>query len=298
MRLTRAHVPDYLELLRPSRDPEDAEARVARVLAFMEEPTFAQRIHVATHPDGGLAVALGAHAWLPDTWQALVGWRADDASASALEALTASWREDLLTLPEPPPSLLARVDLRRMTPAHERALVRSGWKKEGGRVEFKTPVEALPLEDGTPLQWRDLSEVGLDEAARVFGLAGVGPDWDDDDPHALIPGYLSEEGLTNTPDCIQVGYLDEVPVAFVVAQTESESGWCTLPFMGVVQGHRTQGLGVWVHRHGLAMLRAQGGQMYHGGTSAQNEPMLRLFERNGCALHAHMEEWRLRLRSV
>lgn len=295
MRLERADVPAYLELLRPSKDADDAKARVERVLArFDQDETFCQRAHVAKD-DAGLSATLSAHPWLPHMWQALVGWRPD--AADALPSLTDAWVADLQELPEPPPALLARVDAARLTPAHVQALERAGWHKEGGRVEFKTPVETLPDDTGTPIIWRDLSEVGIDEAARVFALAGAGPEWeDDDDPHELIEGYLQEEGLTNTPDCVQVGYVGDVPVGFLVAQTEGETGWCTLPFMGVVGTHRGQGLGVWVHRRGCAMLRAQGGVLYHGGTSAENAPMLATFARNGCQLHAHLEEWKLTIK--
>lgn len=295
MRLTPTHVPAYLELLRPSRDAEDAAERAQRVLArLQEDETLTRRVHIA-QDDDGVAAAFGAHPWLPHMWQALVGWRPD--AADTLPALTVSWVEDLLTLPSPPDALLARVAVERLTPAHIDALTRAGWSQEGGRVEFKTPVQELPEESGTPLVWRDLEEVGLEEAARVFALAGEGPDWeDDDDPHELIEGYLEEEGMTNTPDCVQVGYLDDAAVGFVVAQTESASGWCTLPFMGVVIEHRGKGLGQWIHRHGFAMLRGQGGELYHGGTSAENAAMLRLFERHGCRLHARLEEWKLTIK--
>lgn len=40
---------------------------------------------------------------------------------------------------------------------------------------------------------------------------------------------------------------------------------------------RGKGLGQWLHKHGFAMMKAQGGREYHDGTISTNERMIRLF---------------------
>jgi hypothetical protein len=44
------------------------------------------------------------------------------------------------------------------------------------------------------------------------------------------------------------------------------------------------------------MLRAQGGQLYHGGTSLDNAPMRACFSRQGCREHQRFRQFRWQLR--
>ena len=69
----------------------------------------------------------------------------------------------------------------------------------------------------------------------------------------------------------------------------------TITFMGLLPAFRGRGLGRHVHRRGMALLRAQGGTLYHGGTSASNGAMIRLFEQHGCTVFARMVEYVARL---
>jgi hypothetical protein len=55
---------------------------------------------------------------------------------------------------------------------------------------------------------------------------------------------------------------------------------------------RGQGLGSTVQRHGLSMLRAQGGTEYHGGTSLENRAMRRCFERLGVPVYVVFRQFR------
>jgi len=80
-------------------------------------------------------------------------------------------------------------------------------------------------------------------------------------------------------------------VALVCAQVAAESGWSRITYMGPIPAARGQGLGRWVHRRGFAMLKAQGGTLYHGGTAVENHAMCKLFRDHGCTVYRRMTEW-------
>jgi len=169
--------------------------------------------------------------------------------------------------------LHTRLNLDSTPPEYQAALETLGFVVRIGRTEFKTPISALPDEQGTPIGWVSYEALGLKEAGALFERAGAGPQWEDTDVGVdLIEGYLAQEGMYVGPDCVQVGSLDGTPVAIVIAQVEIATGWSTITFMGIVPERRGHGLGKWVHRHGMAMMRAQGGSLYHGGTSDSNGP--------------------------
>jgi len=170
-------------------------------------------------------------------------------------------------------------------PLYLGALSDHGFAQLGERSEFKTAVSELPLDDGSPLQWRDLTEVGEELAAATLLAAAAGdPHGRDEqqDPRAALAEWLGAPELTTGPDCIQVGFLDDRAVAFVCAQVAPKDGWARISYMGIVPAARGRGLGTWVHRRGFRMLRDQGGTLYHGGTSAKNAGMLALFRKHGC----------------
>jgi len=244
-------------------------------------------IRVARDATGALQGALWVLAVGPRTL--VMAGRGDDGAVAGLvpEALARA-RElgagIVRTRPRPP----------QPGPRYRAALLASGFAELGERVEFKTPVHELPLDEGTPLTWRTLDEVGRDFAAGMLARVAQGdPRGDDenDDPHAAIADFLGAPAMTHGPDCIQVGYVDGEPVAFVCAQVEPGNGWSRITYMGVVPEARARGLGTWVHRRGFRMMRDQGGKLYHGGTSTANAPMLRLFRAHGCREIARMFEF-------
>jgi len=98
---------------------------------------------------------------------------------------------------------------------------------------------------------------------------------------------MADAVLTHAPECIQVS-----DAGIVVAQVNPRTAWSRITYMGVLPAFRGRGLGRWVHRRGFAMLRGQGGVLYHGGTVETNRPMVRLFEAHACRFHRRLEEWR------
>ncbi len=180
---------------------------------------------------------------------------------------------------------------------YQQALIASGFTALGERLEFKTDVATLPNDEGTPIQWKTMGEVGRAEAARMYAAACAGDPHGltpDDDPAAMLESYLADPELTHGDDCVAIGYLDDAPVAFVCAQVAPSDGWSRLTYMGIVQGARGKGLGTWVHRRGFTMMAAQGGKTYHGGTAAENAGMVKLFQRHGCEEIARLSEYEWR----
>jgi len=174
------------------------------------------------------------------------------------------------------------------------ALRAAGWHLAGERVEYDAPIDSLPDDEGTPLDWREYAAVGHEFAAGMLERCAAG------DPHGLqkrdvpsevIHGYLRELKLTNGPECIEIGYLDGEPVAFLCAQVALSDGWSRVTYMGLVESARGRGLGKWVHRRGFGSMRRQGGKTYHGGTAVENRRMVALFESHGCRERWRMEDW-------
>ena len=192
------------------------------------------------------------------------------------------------------PLIASRILATAASQALSDALTHLGFSCHGTRIEYRAQVADLPDDVGSPLTWRDLSVVGEQQAAAMLARVSQG------DPHGLglgedpllaLRGHLQDEGLRSEPACVQLGSLDGALVAFVCAQVAPRSGWSRITYMGLVPAARGEGLGRWVHRRGFAMLKAQDGVLYHGGTAADNVAMKSLFLAHGCQEHRRMTEW-------
>jgi len=188
--------------------------------------------------------------------------------------------------------IMTRVHDRFRTDAYRAALEENGFRSQGGRVEFKTPLEELPHEEPGDLVWRGTDDVA--EAAALLDQVAVGDPGSSADEDAVE--FI--EGEFSAPDSIarmEIGSLDGHDAAFVLAEVEPRDGWSTLSYFGVTPAVRGRGLGLAAHRHGMEMLRAMGGKLYHGGCSLENAAMIRVFRKNGCREFARMHEWLLLL---
>ena len=193
---------------------------------------------------------------------------------------------------------------------YRKALTQAGFHLLGERVEYKTPVSQLPQEiankianeNANEIEWRTvLTEDELHTVAAIFKEAVEG------DAHALdvlanplgcIKEALSQAELTSDLSGIQIGYVNHAPAAYVHVQISPKTGWSRVTYMGVLKKFRGKGLGKLVHLHCFAMIRELGGTLYHGGTSAENLAMIRLFESSHCVKFAEMQEWQLDLKSL
>jgi GNAT superfamily N-acetyltransferase len=238
-----------------------------------------------------LAAALRVAAFGPRSAEVLGPFGEDGAAAGlvpeAIERARSLGAEAISARPHPD----------RIGPRYRAALLAAGFRDLGERVEFEASVEDLPDDTGTPLVWRDLDAVGLDAAVAVLGEIAVGDPHgaaERENPRRELLEWLADPVLTDGPECVQVGFEDDRPVAFVCAQVWPERGWSRITHMGVVPDARGRGLGRWAHRHGFRMIREQGGTRYQGGTSTDNAAMLRLFEIHGCAECERMLEFEWR----
>lgn len=182
------------------------------------------------------------------------------------------------------------------TTAEAEILLKWGFRFVEKRLEFKSELKDLPAGTGGPLSWekpRDLSVGEVMRLARLLyncsrGDPSVLPD---DDQGQQIYQWLHESGLTSGPECFDIARIDGCDAGLVVAQVNPQSGWSRISYMGLLPEFRGRGFGLWLHRHGFDMLRAQGGQVYHGGTAATNRAMIALFRANGCRDYRTLQEW-------
>ena len=186
-----------------------------------------------------------------------------------------------------------RVSIEGMTADYRRALREIGFQFKGRRVEYKTQVSELPGESPSRLTWRTMADVGEELALKLIREASAGtPDGMDVEAGvSAIEDVLDGCYGTLDPRAVELGHLDGRPVCVLLTRVDVDSGWSAIQFMGVVPEFRGRGLGVEVHLHGFATIRALGGTLYHDGTSESNPAMVHLFEKHGCIEHSRMEEW-------
>lgn len=191
--------------------------------------------------------------------------------------------------------VMMRLEQKGLAPLIAEELKRLGFVHKLERVEFKTPLENLQGEEGTPLVWKTAAELKWSErqiADLLLQVAVGDPEGDiDGDPIKYIQDWLNDPELTCGLECVHVGFMKDKIAALVVPQVDLKNGWSRLAYMGVHPDFRGISLGRWVHRHGFAALRQQGGTSYHGGTSSMNVLMRRTFEASGCLPYRTLDEW-------
>lgn len=293
MELTEKDLEDYVRLAAPDAPAERHAQMLARIReAVAQGERRLADTRIVREAAGHLRAAVRLAPAGGQTFFLVTPLRADaaaDADAAALvpEAMERARAHGARIV-------RCRPDAARVGPHFTAALRAQGFRDLGERVEFKAPVESLPSDEGTPFAWRDLAAVGEERAAAMLQAVAEGDPHsgaEGEDPRAEIADWLSAAELTQGPECVQVGFLEERAVAFVCAQVSPETGWSRIAYLGLVPDLRGRGLGRWVHCRGFRMLKEQGGREYHGGTSTSNAAMLRLFRRHGCAEAYRMLEF-------
>lgn len=170
-----------------------------------------------------------------------------------------------------------------------------GFQKKAGRIEYQCDIEKLPGEEETPFVWETVRTLNWNKQQIAKFTKEVVKDALDVDPNEnpedFIQDWLQHHEYTSGPDCIAIGFQNREPCALSVTQINKDSGWSRISYMGLIPSHRGKDLGKWVHRHGFAMMKQQGGKLYHGGTHTENIAMRKLFESHGCHVFCEMEEW-------
>ena len=223
----------------------------------------------------------------------LTEWRGDEGACtyeaiSRLLAEAAARASDLGAK-----EMSTRVSIKGITADYRRALRDAGFRFEGRRVEYKTPVSKLPSERSSRLVWQTMADVGEELVLELIRATSANtPDGMDVEAGvSAIEDALGGGYSTLDPRAVELGYLNGRPISVLLTRVDPDSGWSAIQFMGVVPEFRGQGIGVEVHLHGFATIRALGGSLYHDGTSESNAAMLRLFVKHGCIEHSRMEEW-------
>ena len=300
MRLPEACVDAFLGLLAPAGEtPEALATRAARFQdALAAGRADLEDVRVLLAKDGALRAAVRIEP-LSEASAVLAGpWLRKGDATVAKESYVLVHEGVARARTKKVAHLLTRPRDDVASDRYRIALAQAGFLSRGGRMEFAADVASLPSEEGTPLSWQPQGVVGESVAVETLRRAALG------DPQGLaanetaggaLAEWLADPVLTTGPTCVHVGFQGGVPVAFVCAQIRPTSGWSRITYLGLVPEARRQGLGRWVHRHGFAMMKAQGGRAYHGGTSTDNAPMLALFRAHACRVTGAMTEWSLEL---
>ncbi|MFP7476796.1 GNAT family N-acetyltransferase [Terribacillus saccharophilus] len=84
-------------------------------------------------------------------------------------------------------------------------------------------------------------------------------------------------------DSCRIIYQEKLPVAMTIPHLEpGRNGEGRIYYVGIVPAARGRGLGQVVHAASLMMLKEMGAIIYEGSTHAENLPMQRVFDKNGC----------------
>jgi GNAT superfamily N-acetyltransferase len=250
-------------------------------------------VFVTLDPTGGLVTGILRIVRIGKDEAHLTQWRGREAGgtrrAIAVLLLEARSRADELGIR----NLRARVVDSRMTDDHRDALQDAGFAVTNRRVEYRTPLSQMGHEGAPSLTWKTMADTGEGVVLDVLREASIGtPDGvDTSRGSAAIDNQLDGPYADMDPRAVQIGYSGAEAVAILFCLVDTESGWSTIAFMGLVPSHRGRGLGTEVHLHGIETLRALGGVTYHDGTSESNDTMRHLFEKQGCIESARMGEW-------
>jgi GNAT superfamily N-acetyltransferase len=164
-------------------------------------------------------------------------------------------------------------------------------ERAGFEIEKKKAFVARDLTDGLPepaveFTFRTLFDVGKVEFLRVMTGAAEGDPFEDvtgRDPEADFNELVEAAGSKFDPAGWMLAHVGGEAVGVVLPQEFSDSkAEGTLFYVAVLPPFRGRGYGRALHATGLAMLAERGVTGYVGSTDTRNEPMLRVFEANGC----------------
>lgn len=296
--LTENLIPSWLRLYNPDAPEDVLQQKVDSYKKHVDEGLRDLKNHfVVCSPDGEVIAATGVGTYQEDIFYInTIGF-----SISHPDFEVSQFRELLREARERALELGAQTIHFRLIDGPLALLIKEAAELEGlhfsgGRVEFKAQISDLQDDAGTPITWKaipDINDETLAQAGLLMERASEGdPDASpEDDGFEALKSFLSNPMVTSGTECIHLGYLEDKPIAIVIAQVNLATKGAGITYMAMLPEFRNKGLGKWVHRHGFSMMRDQGGITYQGGTSEDNTPMLKLFSNHGCEINRRMEEW-------
>jgi ribosomal protein S18 acetylase RimI-like enzyme len=107
------------------------------------------------------------------------------------------------------------------------------------------------------------------------------------DPEADFQELVELAGDRYDPGSWFIAEIGSDTVGVLLPQVLPDAGTeGTLFYVGVLPAFRGRGYGRALHAAGLSMLAERGAEDYVGSTDTRNQPMLRIFQKNGCELAA------------
>ncbi|WP_158587488.1 GNAT family N-acetyltransferase [Neobacillus notoginsengisoli] len=96
------------------------------------------------------------------------------------------------------------------------------------------------------------------------------------------------------PSVCRVFFEGETAIGVAIPHIEpGMPGEGRLFYFGILPSARGRGLGSFLHKEALSMLKEIGAEVYVGSTHVANVAMQRVFERNGCEVRAYTESYYL-----
>jgi ribosomal protein S18 acetylase RimI-like enzyme len=166
----------------------------------------------------------------------------------------------------------------------KQALVETGFRVRKHKVIYeKSLEEPFKLESDKSLTYKNIDEIGLETVKRLCFQSLPGSlDYSGD----LFPASPEQEfNIIWQPmrrkDLTRVAFYENQPVGLILPDLiDDELG--TFTYLAILPGFRGKGLGNPLFVDGLNLLKSNGATQYFDSTGITNQPMIKIFEKNGC----------------
>jgi uncharacterized protein YdhG (YjbR/CyaY superfamily) len=177
-----------------------------------------------------------------------------------------------------------RVRLENLPQAYEEALRGCGFRRSAERIEYRNRIQDLRLVPEQKLRWKNGCDASIKKNFMLYERCNLqGPAASRSDRLDKFLRVADRSGLASNPDMLQIGYLEGQAAAMLLLWVnEAYDGWSTMLCVGIVPEHTGKGLGRIVNSHGIRVLEANGGVVYHDGTEPSNSSMSSVFRAQGC----------------
>ena len=166
----------------------------------------------------------------------------------------------------------------------KQALVETGFRVRKHKVVYEKSLdEPIKFESDKILTYKNIDEIGLEMVMRLFFQSLQGSlDYSGD----LFPASPEQEfniiwqpmRRKNLP---RVAYYENQPAGLILPDLiDDETG--TFTYLAILPEFRGKGLGNTLFVDGLNLFRSIGATEYFDSTGITNQPMIKIFEKNGC----------------
>ncbi|WP_051748275.1 GNAT family N-acetyltransferase [Terribacillus saccharophilus] len=140
-------------------------------------------------------------------------------------------------------------------------------------LPFNYRWEAIGMGGTDEKRFLEIWQSSMEQSANRASARSIENQLDD------VKALLGEEWQNSC----RIFYQDNIPIAMTIPHLEpGKNGEGRIYYIGTVPAARGKGLGQIIHAASLMMLKEMGAVIYEGSTHADNLPMQRVFEKNGC----------------